>query len=90
MSVLEGVEADLAQLPEHLRESGLAAVAKAMAQRIDTGKGSPSECGKVVIEALSKLRDLSPPKREEDGVDELSNRRADRLRKPRAARQASS
>jgi hypothetical protein len=90
MSVLEGVEADLANLPEHLRDSGLAEVARAMAQRIDGGKGSPSECGKVVIEALGKLRDLSPPKREEDGVDELTKARVKRLREPRAARQASS
>jgi hypothetical protein len=75
MTVVEGVDRDLANLPEDLRESGLAAVARAMAERIDGGKGSPSECGKVLIEALTKLRELAPP---EEKKGELHAIRSDR------------
>jgi hypothetical protein len=75
VSVVAGVEHELAKLPVDLRESGLAAVALAMAERIDAGKGSPSECGKVVIEALTKLRELAPP---EEKKGELHGLRAGR------------
>lgn len=79
MSVVEGVERDLKGLPAGLRDSGLAAVAMAMAERIDEGRGSPSECGKVVLDALTRLRELAPPKRERTRLDELGDRRAKRV-----------
>lgn len=79
MSVAEGVDRDLARLPADLRESGLAAVAKAMATRIDEGKGSPSECGKVVIEALSKLRELAPPEEKKGQLHDIKSGRSLRL-----------
>lgn len=79
MTVLEGVERDLESLPADLRECGLAAVARAMALRIDEGRGSPSECGKVLIDALSRLRDLAPPKMERTKLDDLTARRKQRL-----------
>lgn len=79
MSVADGVRRDLEQLPEELRDSGLAAVALAMAERIDLGRGSPSECGKVVIDALARLRDLAPPKQEKSKLDDLTARRNARL-----------
>lgn len=79
MSVIEGVEHDLAALPEGLRKSGFAALALAMAERIDGGKGSPSECGKVLSEQLSKLRELAPPEAKKGAVDDLNERRARRL-----------
>ena len=79
MSVVEGVERELAKLPEDLRESGFAAVALAMAERIDAGRGSPSECGKVVIDALARLRELTPPQHERTRLDELTARRQARL-----------
>jgi hypothetical protein len=75
MSVLQGVESDLADMPDNVKNSGLAAVAVAMAERIDEGKGSPSECGKVLIEALTKLRELAPP---EEKKGELHGIRATR------------
>lgn len=79
MSVVGGVEHELAKLPTDLRESGLAAVALAMAERIDGGKGSPSECGKVVIEALTKLRELAPPEEKKGTLHDIKSRRALRL-----------
>jgi hypothetical protein len=79
VSVVAAVEGDLARLPEDLAGSGLAAVALAMAERIDAGRGSPSECGKVLVDALLKLRDLAPPKQERTKLDELSAKRATRL-----------
>lgn len=79
MSVLAGVEADLSRLPEDLRESGLAAIARAMAGRIDDGRGSPSECGKVLIEALTKLRDLKPPEEKKGQLHDIKSGRALRL-----------
>ena len=78
MSVLEGVERDLARVPVGLRESGLAAVARAMAEAIDGGQGSRSECCKVLIDALVRLRELAPEEVPEDGVDELANARRKR------------
>lgn len=80
VTVVEGVQRDLAALPEDLRESSLAAVALAMAERIDAGRGSPSECGKALLDAMSRLRDLVPPKKEGSRLDELTARREKRLR----------
>jgi hypothetical protein len=79
VSVVDGVENELGKLPVDLRESGLAAVARAMAERIDEGKGSPSECGKVVIEALTKLRELAPPEEKKGELHDLRAGRSLRL-----------
>ena len=81
MSVVEGVERELERLPRDLRESGLAAVARAMAERIDEGRGSPSECGKVIIEALTKLRELAPPEEKKGQLHDIKSGRALRLAK---------
>lgn len=73
MSVLVGVEKDLSRMPEHLRDGGLASVARAMAERIDSGsKCSPSECGRVIVECLVQLRDLAPEEVVLDVVDDLA------------------
>jgi hypothetical protein len=84
VSVYASVATEVERLPADLQESGLAAVALAMAERIDEGRGSPSECGKVLIDALMKLRDLCPPKQErtqlDDLADELAPRRGQRSR----------
>lgn len=79
MNVADAVRHELSELPDDLRESGIAAVAVALAERIDAGKGSPSECGKVVLDALTRLRDLSPPKQEKTKLDDLTARRRIRL-----------
>jgi hypothetical protein len=82
MSVLDGVERELKGLPKELRDSGVAEVARALAKRIDEGRGSPSECGKVVLDALSRLRELAPPKHERTKLDDIN----DELAKKRLAR----
>ena len=78
MSVVEGVREELAGLPVGLAP-GLRALALAMAESIDSGRGSRSECGKVLSDTLSKLRDLAPPKQEASRLDELTARRRKRL-----------
>lgn len=80
MSVKAGVERELARLPEDLRDSGIAAVALAMAARIDEGRGSPSECGKVVLDALSKLREFAPTEEKKGLVHDIRSARRGRLR----------
>jgi hypothetical protein len=79
MSAVAAVRRDLAGLPRELAESGLAATALAMAQRLDAGGGSPSECAKALTDVLLKLRELAPPKQERTRLDDLSARRAARL-----------
>lgn len=79
MSVLAGVEADIARLPVEMRDSGLAAIARAMASRIDEGRGSPSECGKVAIDALVKLRELAPPVEKKGKLYAINEGRNSRL-----------
>lgn len=86
MTAVECVERDLAELPERLRGSSDAAVALAMAAVLDGGgRGSASECGRVLMEAMKTLRELAPPKREKGKLDDLSARRATRLGRGSAA-----
>jgi hypothetical protein len=73
--VIGGVEHDLELMPERVQRSGTAALARAMAERIDSGKGSPSECGKVALDALARLREMAPEEVAADGIDELSKER---------------
>lgn len=79
--VVAGVERDIAKLPEELRESGVAATAIAMAEAIETGQGSRSECGKVLLDALDRLRALAPEEAAADGIDDLATARARRRRR---------
>ena len=79
VTVTVGIQREIAALPDDLASSGLAAIALAMAERIDGRVGSPSECGKVAIQALEQLRALAPPKeRPKNAIDELKERRAKR------------
>lgn len=82
VSVADSVRAEVARLPADLRECALASVAVAMAEHIDAGRGSPSECGKVLVDVLVRLREMAPPKKEATRLDELSARRAARLERP--------
>lgn len=61
---------------------GLTALAVALARRMDGGMSATaySQCGKTLLDVLNRIRDLAPPTQETDGLDELSNRRATRLR----------
>lgn len=79
MSVESAVESQIGKLPGDLQGSGEAAIALAMAARIDSGKGSPSECAKVALDALAKLREMAPPPKEETGLDVIKRDRALRL-----------
>lgn len=83
MSVLESVERDLAEIAERdakLAESGLAALAKQLAREMDENNSATSKsmCAKALMEALEKLRELSPAEKADDRVDELAGRRAER------------
>lgn len=78
MSLVAAVEREIGRLPSDLADSAVAATALAMAERIDGRQGSPSECGKVLLQALETLRALAPPKQEMDELDELRERRKQR------------
>jgi hypothetical protein len=91
MSVIEAVRRDLAALAERdpaLAESALAMTMEAMADRLDNGGGSPSECAKALIDAWSRLRELAPPAEVEDGVDGLAASRSNDLERQRKKRKA--
>lgn len=83
--LIEAVERDIAELAKRdpgLADSALAATAVAMAYEIAhpfNSATSKSMCAKQLREALEELRDLAPDRPEEDGVDDLSKRRAKRL-----------
>lgn len=74
----ERVERELARLPDDLATGAVAGTALVMAERIDAFKGSPSECGKVLLEALAQLRALAPVIEEADGVDDIGDELAKR------------
>jgi hypothetical protein len=80
MTVVSGVERDLAGMPADLSTSGVAELARSMAARIDEGRGSPSECGKVLLEALAKLREMKPTEQKGGLVHDIRSGRARRLR----------
>lgn len=83
-AVTAAVERDLERLrarsPE-LADSALAASVVALARELDAPKNSAtskSMCARALIDALDRLRELAPPEREEDGLDELASRRTAR------------
>lgn len=81
MSVTEAVERDLAAMPSGVADSGLAAVALALAAELDAPKNSAtskSMCAGQLRDALRDLRALAPPKRERDELDDLRIRHASR------------
>lgn len=80
MSVADAVRKELEGFPPELRDSGTAAVAVAMAEKIDTGKGSPSECAKVIVDALKVLRDLAPPPEQKGKIVDIRAKQHERLR----------
>lgn len=82
---LEAVERDLSEIAkrdEALAASTLAATAKQLARELDASKNSATskgQCAKALMEAMERLRDLSPPEREGDAVDALADRIAAKL-----------
>lgn len=80
MSAVAAVERDLARMPADVAQSTEAATALAMALRLDEGGGSPSECAKALLDARARLREMAPAKRERTRLDDLSDRRAKKLK----------
>jgi hypothetical protein len=82
MGLTDAVQRDVERLRGRdpiLADSGLAALALEMASLIDERRGSPSECGKVLKDALAELRELAPAERKKDRIDDLAERRRERL-----------
>jgi hypothetical protein len=85
VSVLEAVERDLAEIrerDERLADSALAELAKVMARQLDaesTSATSKSMCAGKLHEALDRLRELAPPRQEDDRIEDLASRSRLRL-----------
>jgi len=83
--VIEAVERDLEGLRARdpgLAESALAAAMIALAYEVENpynSATSKSMCVKELREATNRLRELAPPARERDNLDELNERRRLRL-----------
>jgi hypothetical protein len=73
------VESDLSRMPPEVQESAEAATALAMASRLDSGDGSPSECAKALLAAMGKLREMTPPEERKGQLHAIRSGRADRL-----------
>jgi len=83
MSVLAAVKRDLADIAKRdprLAKSGLAASALALAIQLDAANSATSKsmCAKALNDTLDRLRELAPPAKEADSLDELQARRAAR------------
>lgn len=84
LKVFAAVERDIAEIAKRdkrLAESGLAAAALALARELDKPKNSAtskSMCAKALRETLDRLRELTPPERTMDGIDDLAAKRATR------------
>jgi hypothetical protein len=84
-SVVAAVERDLNAIAERdpeLAASGIAATALALAREIDKPRGSATAkatCARALADTLERLRQLAPPPKQKDGLDDLTARRAARL-----------
>ena len=82
--VLRAVEQDLKMMRAPATDA-LAATARALARELDspgTKAADMAACSRALRETLDQLRELAPPQRETDGIDDLTVRR-DRRRSPR-------
>jgi hypothetical protein len=80
LSVVEAVEADLAESP--LAKSAMAATALALAREIDApgnSATSKSMCAKALVDVLREMRALAPPAEEETELDRRRREREQRL-----------
>lgn len=89
-SVTAAVEADLSELAKRdprLARSAQAASAIALAREMDDNNSATSKsmCAKALNETMDRLRELAPPQKENDGVDDLAARRTKRLKRGAAA-----
>lgn len=87
MSVEDAVRRDLEGMGD-LAHGALAASALALAAEMDDPENSAtskSMCARALHDALEQLRELAPPKRETDDVDDLEAKRAKRRDAARVA-----
>ena len=77
MSVVEAMNRDLAEMPKSVSDSVLAATALALAEQLDGDNSATSKsmCAKALLDTMSALRALAPPKRVKDDVDQLAEKR---------------
>lgn len=79
-AILADLEAIRRRAPE-LADSALAATAVAMAKEIEhpfNSATSKSMCARVLADTLETLRELAPPQKAKDRIDEVAARRAER------------
>lgn len=79
--VVAGVESELATFPAWIRELATARVALQLAREMDSPDNSAtskSMCARQLMDAMSALRALAPPRQEADGVDDIARKRAQR------------
>jgi hypothetical protein len=87
LSVLAGVEQDLAAIAERdskLATSALAAMALQLARQLDSTKTSAtskSMCSAQLRDTLDRLRELAPPAQGADRLDEVTKKRDQRRRR---------
>jgi hypothetical protein len=84
MSVVEAVDRDLERMGGDLADTALAAMARVLAAELDNGGTSAtakSMCAARLQEAMDRLRELAPPRKENDVIDEVGSRRAERRAK---------
>jgi hypothetical protein len=85
VGVYDATKRDLAEIrkrDEGLADSALAASALALAAELDDATNSAtskSMCARALYDALDRLRELTPPDTERDGVDEVRQQRERRL-----------
>ena len=83
--LVESVEHDMAELRKRapqIADSALAASALAMAMEVENpfnSATSKSMCAKALLDALDRLRELTPVEAESDELDDLARRRAARI-----------
>jgi hypothetical protein len=87
MSVLAAVKRDIADISKRgthgarLAKSGMAATALALAVALDDPSNSAtskSMCAKSLNDTLDRLRELAPPAKEADSLDDLQAKREKR------------
>lgn len=82
--LIDAIHSDLDALREvapELADSALAASALAMAREIANPYASAtakSNCARIVLDTMDRLRELAPPDEDHDELDELRDRRAAR------------
>lgn len=87
VNVVEAAERDIEAIRERdseLADSTLAATAIRLAQELEhpfNSATSKSMCAARLIEALDRLRELAPQPEEDDKLDELRAKRAERLKR---------